>query len=128
MCSLLAGSCNIAHSQIEISRRRNLATDHLARCSTHYLTLAVRTDSVLYHAYEYQLSTASVQAFEDAPHLDGKLCVVQAPDVRDQATSNLAAELHKAYSVVYNAVATKASKMQHALHTPAQMKTILGIT
>ena len=53
---------------------------------------------------------------------------LQAPDVKDKAASDLAEELHEAYQTAYDAVASAGQQSQHVLHTPTQMRTILGLS
>ena len=47
--------------------------------------------------------------------------------MRQQAASELARELHEAYTIVYNGTIAH-DQVQHQLeHTPAHVKTILGV-
>lgn len=52
---------------------------------------------------------------------------LQAPDVKQAAASELGKELHRAYTLVYNAAKTHQQLQQSIEHTPDQVKTILGI-
>lgn len=53
--------------------------------------------------------------------------LLQAPDVKQAAASELGKELHRAYAIVYNAVKPHQRLQQSIGHTPDQVKTILGI-
>lgn len=53
--------------------------------------------------------------------------LLQAPDVKQAAASELGKELHRAYAMVYNAAKTHQQLQQSIEHTPDQVKTILGI-
>ena len=52
---------------------------------------------------------------------------LQGPDVKEKATSDLAETLLTAYQAAYDANAS-AGQQQNGLHTPPQMKTILGLS
>ena len=52
---------------------------------------------------------------------------LQAPEVRQQAASELASELHEAYTIVYNGTSSHGQVHSRIEHTPSQIKTILGI-
>ena len=53
--------------------------------------------------------------------------LMQAPEVRQQAASELANNLHEAYTVIYDATSSLSQIRARIEHTPAQVRTILGI-
>ncbi len=53
--------------------------------------------------------------------------LLQAPDVKQAAASELGKELHRAYAIVYTAAKMHQQLQQSIEHTPDQVKTILGI-
>ena len=64
-------------------------------------------------------------------HMGGSLitCVMlQAPQVKQEATSELAKQVLNAYIIVYNGAKAHEQLRQAIDHTPEQVKTILGIT
>lgn len=52
----------------------------------------------------------------------------QAPDVKQEVTSELAKELLRAYTIVYDTAKIHEQLQQSIEHTPNQVMTILGIT
>ena len=53
---------------------------------------------------------------------------MQAPDVKQEAASQLATELYTAYSTAYNAANPHTTFQRSIQHSPTQVKTILAIS